>query len=49
MGIGDLRLWTFNVADVAITCGAVLLVLAFQQAGDGEAAGPQSSAGGDGA
>ena len=38
VGIGDLRFWTFNLADVGITCGAVLLVLAFQRAGDREAA-----------
>lgn len=25
IGIGDLRFWTFNVADVTIFCGAVLL------------------------
>jgi signal peptidase II len=31
VGVGDLRFWTFNVADVGITCGAVLLVLAFQR------------------
>lgn len=31
LGIGDLRFWTFNLADVGITCGAVLLVLAFQR------------------
>jgi len=25
VGIGNARFWTFNVADAAITCGAVLL------------------------
>ena len=25
IGIGDVRFWTFNVADVAVFCGAVLL------------------------
>ena len=25
IGIGDLRFWTFNVADVAVFCGAVML------------------------
>ena len=44
VGIGDLRFWTFNVADVGITCGAVLLVLALQRAQDGEAAAPSDSA-----
>ena len=27
VGIGDLRFWTFNVADSAVTCGAILLAL----------------------
>jgi signal peptidase II len=26
MGIGDVRFWTFNVADMGVTCGAALLV-----------------------
>jgi signal peptidase II len=38
VGIGDLRFWTFNVADVGITCGAVLLVLALQRSADGDGA-----------
>ena len=46
VGIGDLRFWTFNVADVGITCGAVLLVLALQRAQEGESALPSDSAGG---
>jgi signal peptidase II len=25
IGIGDVRFWTFNLADVAVFCGAVLL------------------------
>lgn len=37
VGVGDLRFWTFNIADVGITCGAVLLVLALQRAQDREA------------
>ena len=32
VGVGDLRFWTFNIADVGITCGAVVLVLALQRA-----------------
>jgi len=28
IGIGDVRFWTFNVADTAVTVGAVCLVLA---------------------
>ena len=46
VGIGDLRFWTFNVADVGITCGAILLVLALQRAQEGETAAPIDSAGG---
>jgi signal peptidase II len=26
IGIGETRFWTFNVADIAVSCGAVLLV-----------------------
>ena len=25
IGVGDIRFWTFNLADVAVFCGAVLL------------------------
>jgi signal peptidase II len=38
VGIGDLRFWTFNLADVGITCGAVLLVLALQRSADRDGA-----------
>jgi signal peptidase II len=44
VGIGDLRFWTFNVADVGITCGAMLLLLAFLRTGDGEPAAFPASA-----
>jgi signal peptidase II len=27
VGIGDARFWTFNVADMGVTCGAILLAL----------------------
>ena len=27
VGIGDARFWTFNIADAAVTCGAILLAL----------------------
>jgi signal peptidase II len=27
VGIGDVRFWTFNVADVGVTVGAVLLAM----------------------
>lgn len=46
VGIGDLRFWTFNVADVSITCGALLLVLALQRAQDRESGAPSGSADG---
>lgn len=31
IGIGDVRFWTFNIADTAVTIGAVCLVLALWQ------------------
>jgi signal peptidase II len=37
VGVGDIRFWTFNVADIGITCGAVLLILALQRAEEGAA------------
>jgi signal peptidase II len=27
VGIGSARFWTFNVADMGVTCGAVLLAI----------------------
>jgi len=27
VGVGDVRFWTFNVADVGVTCGAALLAI----------------------
>jgi signal peptidase II len=47
VGVGDLRFWTFNIADVGITLGAVLLILALQRAGEEEVAGQPVSADGD--
>lgn len=32
IGIGDVRFWTFNVADTAVTIGAICLILALWQA-----------------
>lgn len=29
VGVGDTRFWTFNIADVAVSCGAILLIRAF--------------------
>lgn len=49
VGVGDLRFWTFNIADVGITCGAILLVFALQRAQDHELESPAASAGGHGA
>jgi signal peptidase II len=34
VGIGDLRFWTFNVADAGVTCGAILLVILMWRRGD---------------
>ena len=46
VGFGQLRFWTCNVADVAITCGAVLLVLALQRAQEVQGRAPGGSADG---
>lgn len=43
VGLGELRFWTFNVADVGITLGAILLVLALQRAQDPEGESPAGS------
>jgi len=32
MGIGTVRFWTFNVADMGITCGAIALALVLEMA-----------------
>lgn len=32
IGVGDVRFWTFNVADTAVTVGAICLILALWQA-----------------
>ena len=44
VGVGSWRFWTFNLADVAIIAGAVLLVLALQRTMD-SAAEPVSAGG----
>jgi len=36
IGVGTLRFWTFNVADIAITFGACLLAIAFWREGSRE-------------
>ncbi len=32
IGVGDLRFWTFNVADMGVTVGAVMLIIAMLRA-----------------
>jgi len=32
LGVGDLRFWTFNMADIGITCGAVILAILLARA-----------------
>jgi signal peptidase II len=46
VGIGDLRFWTFNLADVGIASGAVLLLVAFMRVGDGESSAGEPPGGG---
>jgi signal peptidase II len=50
VGIGHLRFWTFNVADSAVTCGAILLALLLvredRQEAKAAAHGPEASASG---
>ncbi len=48
VGVGNLRFWTFNLADVGITCGAVLLVLSFQRSAEREGLPLEGSTAGDG-
>jgi signal peptidase II len=45
IGVGTVRFWTFNVADIAVTVGAACLVLALWRH-DGP---PEAQGGGDGA
>jgi signal peptidase II len=33
VGVGDVRFWTFNIADMGVTCGAALLVWVLWQRG----------------
>ena len=47
VGFGDLRFWTFTIADIGITCGAVLLVLALHRVEDRGSDAPLASADGD--
>ena len=46
IGIGDMRFWTFNVADIAVTIGAACLIVALwnQDRVEREVEVPQSSA-----
>ncbi len=36
VGVGHVRFWTFNVADMGVTCGAVLLALVLWKRGEKE-------------
>jgi signal peptidase II len=37
IGVGGWRFWTFNLADVGVTCGAILLALVLLRRGSSEA------------
>jgi len=37
IGVGGWRFWTFNLADVGVTCGAILLALVLLRLGSSEA------------
>lgn len=39
LGFGDVRFWTFNMADVSITCGAVILAILLAREEQDEDAG----------
>jgi len=39
IGVGGWRFWTFNLADVGVTCGAILLALLLLRRGDRSPAG----------
>lgn len=44
IGIGDVRFWTFNVADTAVTVGAICLVIAlWKHDKEQQASGPQGA------
>jgi signal peptidase II len=43
IGIGDMRFWTFNVADIAVTLGAALLIVALWRE-DRDASRPRAGA-----
>lgn len=48
LGVGDTRFWTFNVADVGVSIGAVLLVSVLScepEAGDADGSGPPDTGG----
>jgi signal peptidase II len=49
VGLGGWRFWTFNVADMAIIAGAVLLVAALRRTLEPTGGVPAVSAGGEGA
>ena len=43
LGVASVRFWTFNLADVGITVGAVLLVFVFGRLGAGRGLSPAPS------
>ena len=43
IGVGGWRFWTFNLADVGVTCGAILLALVLLRRGSGSSPRPTSA------
>jgi len=43
IGVGGWRFWTFNLADVGVTCGAVLLALVLLKRGSGPEGDPTAA------
>jgi signal peptidase II len=46
IGVGDVRFWTFNLADMGVTLGALLLVALLWHRGKSESNGPATHAAG---
>lgn len=45
IGVGSVRFWTFNLADLGVTCGALLLALLLWRRGSAEPSAPAPTAG----
>ena len=43
IGLGGWRFWTFNLADVGVTCGAILLALLLLRRGNEDATAPATA------